>query len=236
MVRVAPTTPPTGTRLASRRAILGWVPVVRVVRVVLAIAVLFAAGYQLWRFERDIPGFRSADFFSYFTYESAILSSIVLLLYGLGRERVAGTGWADWLRGGVVVYMATTGIVYQLLLADLRADDATASQWWVNLIVHQALPIAMVLDWLLDPPRIRMAFRRAVWWLAYPLGFLGYSLIRGELVGWYPYGFVDPTVDGGWTKVALYSVAITAAIVILSWLTVTVGNQLRTRRHRVIPS
>jgi hypothetical protein len=207
-----------------------------IIRVVLAVAVLLAAAYQLWRFERDIPGFRTANFFSYFTYESAILSSVVLLLYGLGRERVSESGWADWVRGGAVVYMATTGIVYQVLLSGLRPDDGTASQWWVNLIVHQLLPVLMVLDWLLDPPRIRMAFRRATWWLVYPLAFVIYSLIRGEYVDWYPYGFIDPTVDGGWTKVVTYSVAIAIAILALGWLTVTIGTRLRARRDRVIPS
>ncbi len=234
MDRTAPSTPTSGLPPAvDRGAIQRWLPVVRIV---VALAVLSATVYQLWRFEQDIPGFRSANFFSYFTYESAILSSVVLMLYGLGQQEVARSRWGDWFRGAAVVYMATTGIVYQLLLADLRPDDGTASQWWVNLIVHQALPIAMVLDWLIDPPRIRLVFRRAIIWLAYPLAFLVYSLIRGEFVGWYPYGFIDPTDGGGWAKVLSYSVGITVAILVLTWLVVAIGNQLRTRRDRVIPA
>jgi hypothetical protein len=196
-------------------------------RVILSLAVLFATGYQLWRFNHDIPDYQSWNFVSYFTYQSAVISAVVLLGFALWPVRAATTHRAESVRGAAVVYMVTTGIVYAVLLSGDRTYDVYASQWWVNTLVHQLLPVAMVLDWWITPPGVRLSARRALWWLVYPLAFLAYSLVRGELVDWYPYGFTDPTGDGGWGKVAIYSAGITVGILVMGGLTVVLGNRLR---------
>ncbi len=51
-------------------------------------------------------------------------------------------------------------------------------------------------------------------WLAYPMGYLGYSLARGAVDGWYPYFFIDVGVLGhtrALTNAALLSVAMLMA-------------------------
>ncbi len=68
---------------------------------------------------------------------------------------------------------------------------------------------------------------RALIWLVYPLLFAVYSLIRGPIVGWYPYPFLDPAHVGGYGVVALYCPGIAAGTLLCTWLVVTVGGTLR---------
>jgi hypothetical protein len=58
------------------------------------------------------------------------------------------------------------------------------------------MPVVLVADWLLDPPRHRLPRSVVLAWLAYPLAWLGYTLVRGERESWYPYPFVDVTKLG----------------------------------------
>ena len=55
-----------------------------------------------------------------------------------------------------------------------------------------------------DRPVRRIGFRTALPWLGVPLVYVAYSLLRGPLVDWYPYPFLDPA-DGGYGRVAVVS-------------------------------
>jgi len=74
-------------------------------------------------------------------------------------------------------------------------------------VLHKIFPIAIVVDWLLDPPLRMITIRQAAYWLVYPLAWVAYSMIRGGLTGRYPYPFLDPA-NGDYGTVALYIVGI----------------------------
>ncbi|MEC5179728.1 Pr6Pr family membrane protein [Arthrobacter sp. CG_A4] len=86
-----------------------------------------------------------------------------------------------------MVYMTITGIVYSLLLSDVEVNTPIP---WVNVVLHFTIPTVMVIDWLVDLPRIRVSLRESLIWLAFPLLYLVYSLLRGPIVGWYPHPFL----------------------------------------------
>jgi hypothetical protein len=94
-------------------------------------------------------------------------------------------------------------------------------------VLHRVIPVVMVADWLIDPPRAALELRRALIWLVYPLLFAAYSLMRGPIVGWYPYPFLDPAQVGGYGVVALYCLGIAAGALLFTWLVVSVGGTLR---------
>ena len=49
----------------------------------------------------------------------------------------------------------------------------------------------------------------ALWlWLLFPAIYLAGTLIRGPMVDWYPYPFLDPRGEGGFPSVAAYSVGV----------------------------
>ena len=153
-------------------------PALRVCRAFLALAALTAIGYDT----AAGPGVSDADYFSYFTVLSNLFAA-AMLLHGALRPARGRSGTVELLRGAAVVYILTTGIVYLLLLS----GHAPAYPW-VNAVLHYLMPVAVTLDWLLDPPRVRLDPRRTVvLWMAFPLLYIIYTLARGAIVNWYPY-------------------------------------------------
>ena len=86
----------------------------------------------------------------------------------------------------------------------------------------------ILVDWLVLPPLSRIGFRRALVWTIYPLAFCGYTLIRGPIVDWYPYSFLDPAESGGWGGVSLYVLVIIAGFLLFSAVVIALG---RVSRH-----
>lgn len=179
------------------------------------------------------------NFFSFFTIQSNVIALVVLLLsalFGLRGEPTTPS-WEMW-RGGATAWMATTGIVFLVLLSGLDAD-LQLTEPWVDTVLHQVMPVVMVLDWLLAPTRFRLEFRRALVWATYPVLYCAYSLVRGAFVDWYPYPFLDPGQDGGYWAVAAYSVGIAVLFIGLIWLVVWGGNASRAwwaSRQTMVPA
>lgn len=76
------------------------------------------------------------------------------------------------------------------------------------------MPVVLVLDWLVDPPRHRLPAWTVLAWLAYPTAWLAYTLVRGEIVDWCPYPFVDVSnlgYDGVLARAAGLTVVIALA-------------------------
>jgi hypothetical protein len=135
------------------------------------------------------PGYAKGNFFSFFTIQSNILAVAALfLLVAVPRDR--RTALFDGARQAAVLYMAITGVVFALLLAGLQEDVQTSASW-VDFVVHKLMPVVLVVDWVVDPPRHRLRAWTVLAWLAYPAAWLAYTLVRGEVVEWYPYPFVD---------------------------------------------
>jgi hypothetical protein len=153
--------------------------------------------------------FVPSNFLSFFTIQSNLLAAVTLLLV-VARPP---SPWLSWLRGLATMCMVVTGLVFAVLLSGLPQDVLTAVPW-DNTVLHQLVPLWFALDWALDPPAPAVPLRRALLWLLYPLTYVAYSLVRGPLVGWYPYPFLDPAT-GGYGAVALTCVGIAVLGVVL---------------------
>jgi hypothetical protein len=168
------------------------------------------------------------NYFSYFTIDSNLIATGVLIAGAATRERAA-TPALDLIRGGAVVYMSITGIVFTLLLSNTDVDTAIP---WVNSVVHELMPLVMLADWLITPPAARLRLRQGMLWLSFPLVWIVYTLIRGAIVNTYPYPFLDP-VHGGYASVTVYCVAILIAMLVVSALVVVLANAVGGGRRRV---
>ncbi len=170
-------------------------------------------------------GRRLADFFSFFTIQSNILGVLVFAWGGV-LVMIGRPSPPEVLRGAVVLYLLVTGVVYALLLSGI---EGAGTEPWVNAVVHQVMPIVVVLDWLFVPPVTPMPLRRVSWWLAFPLLYLAYTLIRGRLVDWYPYPFLDPRPQGyGHALIGIIGVAIgfVLATLLVRWAGCALGRRL----------
>jgi hypothetical protein len=192
------------------------------IRLLLGALTLAAIGWQLTI--HVAAGYSVVNFFSYFTNLSNLFTAAVLL-------RFAALSWSgrppsptdQQLRGMAVVYMTVVGIVFSILLRDV---DLGTLRPWINVLLHYVMPVAVVADWLLRPGP---APRDARDWLlvpALPLGYLIYLLVRGDIVGWYPYPFLNPAA-GGYGSVVLHVIAIMALFLATQWAVAASTRLLR---------
>lgn len=170
-------------------------------------------------------GFSVVNFFSYFTILSNLFAGIVLIFGAFQlithRQPSAST---DLIRGMAVVNMALVGIVFSVLLRDVELGYLLP---WINTVHHDIMPIAVVLEWLLQPPRTKLGARHLLLCQVFPLLYLVYVLVRGAIVGWYPYPFLNPANVGGYGGVVAYVIGIVVVFVIAGWLLFTLGNKLK---------
>ena len=198
------------------------------IRIGFGLLVLAAIGYQAWTLV-EAGVFDPTRFFLFFTILSNIFAAGVFLEGGR-RQLTGATPLPDLWRGAAVVYMTVTFVVFAVLLRGLQ-EELQTNIVWVDSVLHRVMPVAVMADWLIEPPHRPLTFRRALGpWLAPPLAWTGFTLIRGAIDGWYPYPFLDPA-NGGYGAVALYGVGILVLFVVVVWLTVTVGTALRERRR-----
>lgn len=196
-----------------------------VARLGFAATAIVAMTYQFAEIQDQ--GRSEGNFFSFFTIQSNILAVAALCLLVL-MPRAARTSLFDGVRSGIVLYIAITGIVFALLLAGLQEELQTTIPW-VDFVVHKLVPIALVVDWLLDPPRHRLAWWTAIAWLAYPAAWFAFTLVRGEIVDWYPYPFVD-VARHGYGGVLLDGAALVVGFAAAAFALVWLGNRLAGRR------
>lgn len=160
-----------------------------------------------------------ANFFSFFTIQSNILAAVVLTL-GVFLPYRQQPRWFSYLRGVATLCIITTGIIYATLLSGLEQSLNTTLPW-VNVALHYLSPLIVFAWWIALPPRHNFSFRHNLLWLIVPLIYVVYSLVRGALVQWYPYPFLNPQ-DGGYGKVAVMCVIIFVVLVgivsALTWL------------------
>jgi hypothetical protein len=195
-------------------------------RIAFAALGIVAITYQYADRDGD-PGFSTANFFSFFTIESNILAVVALGLSAVVRTDERSFAF-EVFRGAVVLYMAITGVVFALLLSGLQAELQTAIPW-VDFVVHKLLPAVVVADWLLDPPRYRLPLRLGLVWLAFPLAYVTYTLIRGSSVDWYPYPFLDVS-ELGYGGVLARCALLAAWMAVGAMVIVAVGNGMASLR------
>ncbi|HHT7238181.1 MULTISPECIES: Pr6Pr family membrane protein [Bacillus cereus group] len=171
----------------------------------------------------QVKPFNPVNFFSFFTIESNILVAVILLFSSLGTATFGRSEQFGVLRGASTVYILTTGLIYFLLLRGLEESLQTPIPW-VNTVLHYIMPIAMILDWVMNPPTKKITWKQASTWLIFPLLYVVYSLIRGPFVDWYPYPFLDPRI-GGYSRVFIYSIWIAVVIGGICGLVKMLGNR-----------
>lgn len=156
------------------------------------------------------------QFFAYFTIETNLLVVLSLFLSGVATAANAQGARLNAFRAAVVVYILIVGIGFALLLSGLSDVTFTAVPW-NNTVLHYVMPVVMLLDLVLDRPAKRIRFAPALAWLVFPAGYAAFSLVRGDLTGWYPYPFLNPA-NQGYAPVALTIIGLVALGVALTWL------------------
>lgn len=123
---------------------------------------------------------------SHFAVQSAILLAAVTAL-SAHRAWTARRPLPAALTGAALLYILAAGLVHHLLLAGTASSSAMtggAATGWQSAadhLLHTAVPITALLDWLLLTTPGHLRLRQAAAWLLYPLAYLAFSLVRSEI-------------------------------------------------------
>ena len=170
--------------------------------------------------------FGLVNFFSYFTNLANLFGSAVFVIGAVRLVRGHETTDLDVaLRGASVVYLAFVGLVFNTLLVGVELGGLKP---WVNVVHHMLMPLAVLVDWLVWPPRSRTSVRTMLWWMVFPAVYAVYSVVRGGAMGFYPYPFFSPEKVGGYAGVIAYCVAMLVGFVVLALLVRWIGNRRST--------
>ena len=154
---------------------------------------------------------RLVRFFSYLTIWFNILVAGTCFLLAVNPLR-DGRTWRALRLDGVVIAVVG-GVVHWFLLRPLlalRGLDHLADK-----LLHVVVPLMALIGWILFGPRKRVDRRDLLTFLVVPVVWLAYTLIRGALVGWYPYPFIDVGVHG-YAAVGATCLVIAALMVALA--------------------
>ncbi|MFJ8592480.1 Pr6Pr family membrane protein [Streptomyces sp. NPDC093598] len=145
---------------------------------------------------------------SHFAIQSNMLLALVMAL-SARRAWTASRPLPGAILGATLLYVLIAALVHHLLLANeaspfsLTGQAATPTGWHAlsQGVLYTLTPIAAVLDWLLLTAPGRLHLRQASSWLLYPLAYLAFCLLRGELLlpgtpDRYLYPFLDVGQDG----------------------------------------
>ncbi len=146
-------------------------------------------------------------YFGYFTILTNILVAMAVTIPVMfPSSGVAKFFLSSGPATGVAAAILLVGIGYHLLLRDVW--NPQGPQLVADLSLHYATPALYTLYWAWTIPKETLSWRDIPAWCAYPVGYFAYALARGELIGEYPYPFVD-------VRVLEYAVAIRNALIIL---------------------
>ncbi|WP_062430605.1 Pr6Pr family membrane protein [Herbidospora daliensis] len=174
--------------------------------------------------------------FLYFTTQSNLLAVAACVVFGVALLRGRHPGQAaEYLRGLAVVDMAITGIVANVLLAEPGAPWSFS-----DFVLHQAVPVLMVVWWIAAPPARPLPLAAVALWLVHPAVWTAMALTYAAESSdrWYPYFFLDPVEAGGWGGVAVFVAVIHLVIAVLGLGAVVVSRVRRAEgvRRRLWPA
>ncbi|MFJ8566107.1 Pr6Pr family membrane protein [Streptomyces sp. NPDC093514] len=172
---------------------------------------------------------------SYFTIWTNILVAVVLGA-SAARARRGRPDIAPLHRGGVLLFILITGLVFHLVLANpsspfnvvAELDTLTGARAVANQLLHTVTPAGVLLDFLLLTAPRTLRPRHAALWLAYPLAYVAFALTRGALLApgtarRYPYPFID-VAQYGYARVAVNALVLGAAFYALGLVLVAADH------------
>ena len=135
---------------------------------------------------------RLLNLLCFFTIQSNIIVGVTSLLLAIKPDRTSTLFRVLRLDG--IVAISVTFVVFRIALAGLH--DLSGSAAFADFMLHVAAPVACVLGWLAFGPRSDGGARLVLLSAIFPVCYLVFTLIRGPIVDWYPYPFLDVNVHG----------------------------------------
>ncbi len=187
--------------------------VVAVFALVLQLVLVIRGGRVLDEVSPPDTAERVRRYFCYFTIQSNI--AVAWVTYLLARGLETDSRFFRVLRLDAVLGIAVTGVVHFVLLRPLL--DLHGADYWVDKLLHMAVPALAVVGWLVFGPRGWLSRADVLPALVWPVAWLVVILAMGPVFDdWYPYPFID-VAEHGLGTVLLNSLGITVLFLAIAY-------------------
>jgi hypothetical protein len=164
-------------------------------------------------------------FLGYFT----VLTNLLVCI-SLTAPLISGTSAGKFfsradVTAGVATSILFVGLAYHFLLRNTWNPQGL--QLFATILLHYVIPALYLLHWWFNSPRVALYWVQPVIWGAYPTLYLIYALIRGRILGSYPYFFIDAAAIG-YGRTLINGVGLLCVFIALGLIMVALG---RTRRR-----
>lgn len=153
---------------------------------------------------------RLLDWITYFTILSNIIVAIVMTLLFLRPSR--DSKLMRVLRLDTLLMIIITGVIYNLLLGPGVSHEGW--DFFSNGLQHVFTPILTVLVWLIVGPRRWINIKVIALSLIIPILWAVFALVRGAVIGAYPYSFLDVATKGLSSVLAFIGVIMIIALIL----------------------
>jgi len=205
-------------RLCLLLAILGWSGLAIQLELVL---------FARWQSGASVVG-GLVSYFSFFTIlTNTLAASVLTCAADTPPSKARAFFLQPWVSSGIAVSIIVVGAAYSLLLRQLWQPEGL--QWLANEILHDVMPVLFTLYWWFYVPKGLLRVSHIGLWMLYPLLYFAYILLRGHLLGVYPYPFVDVEKLGYW-QTFINAGGIRAGFGGVAWGVVAV-ERLRGRKY-----
>lgn len=162
----------------------------------------------------------------YFTILSNMIVVAVCIVLVRQPSSTSRLQWAARLTA--LVCITITAVVYYALLAGDEHFHGLSKVG--DVLAHFVSPVLYVGGWIVLGPRGRVSRRSVGELLVFPLAWIGLTLVRGSIIHFYPYDFLD--VD----QYGYVSVLLTVAVILAGALALAGGAFAYDRRRTRVRS
>lgn len=169
--------------------------------------------------------FTPGNFFGYLTIQSNIAFLVVCVVGGIVALRSrADPPWLTNLHALVLSWILVAGTVFAILVEQAGERGFRLEVPWSDQVLHFWLPALALLEWIFSPGRGRAQWRMLAIAIGYPIVWGIITLVRGAVVGWYPYFFLDPNQVKDPVEFVLYSTLALATFAVVGSATIALSR------------
>jgi hypothetical protein len=162
-------------------------------------------------------------FLGYFTILNNLLCAMILTVHAISPKPSASHHFllSRIAQTSVAAAMIIVASVYHIALRDYWS--LTGLHAIIDNIVHYVIPPAFLTYWWFAVPGGALRWSDFPRILVYPFAYLLYILVRGVLIGTYPYPFLD-VIKIGYTETLLNSGLVIAGYAATSAILIGINN------------
>jgi hypothetical protein len=162
------------------------------------------------------------SYLGYFTILTNLLVCVALTMPPAAAASTAGRFFArSDVTAGVATSIVFVSLAYHFLLRNTWNPQGL--QLVADVLLHYVTTALFLIHWWFNFPKGALRWTYPLLWGLYPTVYLIYVLIRGRIIGSYPYGFIDPLAIG-YQRTMINAVGLLLVFIMLGLILVALGR------------